>query len=128
MKAFKKVRIYIHDMLFLVTDGMFDIGEMVQATVDLVGTPPFDFEWQRSETIWDSNKKRYFKGDVLERHTVHNVEDHHYAINTSVEGVIEVSKQRTTESMYVLFNIESYIGGEIEGSLLPISTTAFVKF
>lgn len=115
-------------MLFLVTDGMFDIGEMVQATVDLVGTPPFDFEWQRSETIWDSNKKRYFKGDVLERHTVHNVEDHHYAINTSVEGVIEVSKQRTTESMYVLFNIESYIGGEIEGSLLPISTTAFVKF
>lgn len=89
-----------------VTDRIFDIGEMVQATVDLVGTPPFDFEWQRSETIWDSNKKRYFKGDVLERHTVHNVEDHHYAINTSVEGVIEVSTQRITESMYALSNID----------------------
>ncbi|KAI9311595.1 hypothetical protein BX666DRAFT_1996701 [Dichotomocladium elegans] len=65
-------------------------GEMVQATVDLIGTPPFDFEWQRSEAIWDSSKKRFFKGEVLESHSVHNVEGHRYAINTSVEGIIEV--------------------------------------
>ncbi|KAI8146224.1 hypothetical protein BJV82DRAFT_600953 [Fennellomyces sp. T-0311] len=67
-------------------------GEMVQATVDLEGVPPFDFEWQRSEAIWDNNKKRYFRGNVLESHTVHNVEGHHYSINTSTEGIIEVTR------------------------------------
>ncbi|KAI9491678.1 hypothetical protein BDB00DRAFT_831699 [Zychaea mexicana] len=67
-------------------------GDMVQANVDLVGVPPFDFEWQRSEAIWDSNKKRFFKGNVLESHTVHNVEGHRYSINTSTEGIIEVTR------------------------------------
>lgn len=67
----------------------------MQAVVDLIGTPPFDFEWQRSEAIWDSHKKRFFKGAVLESHTVHNVYEHRYYINTSTEGIIEVSKVQT---------------------------------
>ncbi|ORY99344.1 hypothetical protein BCR43DRAFT_489127 [Syncephalastrum racemosum] len=65
-------------------------GDMVQAIVDLVGTPPFDFEWQRSDAIWDTHQNRYYKGAVLETHTVHNVEGHRYYINTSMEGIIEV--------------------------------------
>ncbi|KAI7857423.1 hypothetical protein BDC45DRAFT_459107 [Circinella umbellata] len=67
-------------------------GDMVQAVVDLVGVPPFDFEWQRSEAIWDTHRKRYFKGSVIESHTVHNVEGHQYRINTSTEGIIEVTR------------------------------------
>ncbi|KAF7728475.1 hypothetical protein EC973_006028 [Apophysomyces ossiformis] len=65
-------------------------GDMVQAVVDLIGTPPFDFEWQRSELIWDQQNKRHFKGRVLESHVVQGVEGHRYYINTSTEGVIEV--------------------------------------
>ncbi|KAG0181849.1 hypothetical protein DFQ28_005079 [Apophysomyces sp. BC1034] len=65
-------------------------GDMVQAVVDLVGTPPFDFEWQRSELIWDQQNKRHFKGRVLENHVVQGVDGHRYYINTSTEGVIEV--------------------------------------
>ncbi|KAI9250213.1 hypothetical protein BDA99DRAFT_564180 [Phascolomyces articulosus] len=67
-------------------------GDMVQAVVDLVGVPPFDFEWQRSEAIWDGHRKRFFKGSVIESHTVHNVEGHQYSINTSTEGIIEVTR------------------------------------
>jgi nucleoporin POM152 len=66
-------------------------GDMVQAVVDLVGTPPFDFEWQRSELIWDYAKKHHYKGRVLESHVVHGVQEHRYLINTSIEGIIEVS-------------------------------------
>ncbi|KAI8337024.1 hypothetical protein BC941DRAFT_513687 [Chlamydoabsidia padenii] len=65
-------------------------GDIVQAVVDLVGTPPFDFEWQRSQLIWDYAKKRHYKGRILESHVVHGVYDHQYLINTSIEGVIEV--------------------------------------
>ncbi|ORZ14614.1 hypothetical protein BCR42DRAFT_417294 [Absidia repens] len=65
-------------------------GDMVQAVVDLVGTPPFDFEWKRSELIWDHAKKHHRKGRILESHVVHGVNDYQYLINTSVEGVIEV--------------------------------------
>lgn len=95
MKASVKVMrffsILLGMMIILLIPGNA-IGEMVQAVVDLQGTPPFDFEWQRSEAIWDHSQKRYFKGIVLETHTVHNVEDHRYYINTSKEGVIEVRK------------------------------------
>ncbi|KAG0797154.1 hypothetical protein G6F22_004612 [Rhizopus arrhizus] len=65
-------------------------GDMVQAVVDLIGTPPFDFEWRRSELIWDQSKKRHYKGKVLESHLVYDVQEHQYHINTSVEGIIEV--------------------------------------
>lgn len=65
-------------------------GDTVQAVVDFVGTPPFDFEWRRSRLIWDNANKRHYKGEVLESHTVYNVLEHRYYINTSVEGVIEV--------------------------------------
>ncbi|KAI7879844.1 uncharacterized protein EV154DRAFT_450858 [Mucor mucedo] len=65
-------------------------GDMVQAVVDLVGTPPFNFEWRRRRLIWDTANKRHYKGEVLERHTVYNVAEHRYFINTSVEGIIEI--------------------------------------
>ncbi|CEI90593.1 hypothetical protein RMCBS344292_04914 [Rhizopus microsporus] len=65
-------------------------GDMVQAVVDLIGTPPFDFEWRRSELIWDEQRKRHFKGKALESHLVYDVQEHQYVINTSVEGIIEV--------------------------------------
>ncbi|KAI9267839.1 hypothetical protein BY458DRAFT_556205 [Sporodiniella umbellata] len=66
-------------------------GDMVQAVVDLIGTPPFEFEWRRSELIWDATNKRHYKGKVLESHMVYNVQEHQYFINTSVEGVIEIA-------------------------------------
>ncbi|KAI8880506.1 hypothetical protein K501DRAFT_191122 [Backusella circina FSU 941] len=65
-------------------------GDMVQAVIDLVGTPPFDFDWQRSELKWDNAKGRYYKGSVVESHSVYGVEGHRYVIDTSTEGVIEV--------------------------------------
>ncbi|KAI8973029.1 hypothetical protein BDB01DRAFT_749580 [Pilobolus umbonatus] len=65
-------------------------GDMVQAEVDLIGTPPFDFEWRRSELVWDTQHNRHYKGSVLESHAVYNVQEHKYYINTSVEGIIEV--------------------------------------
>lgn len=71
---------------------MIYVGDMVQAVVDLVGTPPFDFEWRRSRLVWDHDKKSYRKGEVLESHNVYGVQEHRYLINTSVEGVIEVRK------------------------------------
>lgn len=76
---------------------------MVQAVVDLIGTPPFDFEWRRSELIWDEQRKRHFKGKVLESHLVYDVQEHQYVINTSVEGIIEVSFFFEFESTYSLF-------------------------
>ncbi|KAL0073492.1 hypothetical protein F4703DRAFT_1947459 [Phycomyces blakesleeanus] len=66
-------------------------GDMVQAVVDLVGTPPFNFEWQRSELIWNIKTNKHHKGRVLEKHYVENVEDYRYYINTSTEGIIEIT-------------------------------------
>ncbi|KAI7906649.1 uncharacterized protein BX663DRAFT_483356 [Cokeromyces recurvatus] len=65
-------------------------GDMVQATVDLVGTPPFNFEWRRSRLVWDHVNKRHYKGEVLESHIVTGILEHQYLINTSVEGIIEI--------------------------------------
>ncbi|OBZ91822.1 hypothetical protein A0J61_00138 [Choanephora cucurbitarum] len=65
-------------------------GDMVQAVVDLVGTPPFDFEWRRSRLIWDHKNNRHYKGEVLESHVVTGIQEHRYYINTSVEGIIEI--------------------------------------
>ncbi|KAI9025011.1 hypothetical protein CLU79DRAFT_745847 [Phycomyces nitens] len=66
-------------------------GDTAQAVIDLVGTPPFEFKWQRSELIWDKDKKQHHKGNVLETHMVQGVEDKRYYINTAVEGIIEVT-------------------------------------
>ncbi|ORX58777.1 hypothetical protein DM01DRAFT_1282670 [Hesseltinella vesiculosa] len=79
----------------LVSDGKdllenIQEGEVVQAVVKLHGTPPFDFEWQRSELIFDHAKKHHYKGNVLESHVVHGVQEHEYHISTSTEGIIEV--------------------------------------
>lgn len=92
----KQLTSVIHQVPSSLVSGGHDIiesiqdGDMVQAVVDLVGTPPFDFEWKRSELIWDYAKKHHYKGRVLESHVVHGVTDHQYLINTSIEGVIEV--------------------------------------
>ncbi|KAI9013365.1 hypothetical protein CLU79DRAFT_890506 [Phycomyces nitens] len=66
-------------------------GDMVQAVVDFVGTPPFNFEWQRSELIWDTKTSKHHKGRVLEKHSVQDIEDYRYYINTSTEGIIEIT-------------------------------------
>lgn len=67
------------------------IGDTGQAVVDLIGTPPFDFEWRRYELVWDSKHKRHSKGKVLESHMVHGIESHRYYISTSQAGTIEVT-------------------------------------
>ncbi|KAI8098635.1 uncharacterized protein BX664DRAFT_319225 [Halteromyces radiatus] len=92
----KQLRSEIHQVPSSLVSGGHDIiesiqdGDMVQAVVDLVGTPPFDFEWQRSELVWDHARKHHYKGRVLESHVVHGVNEYQYHINTSIEGVIEV--------------------------------------
>ncbi|KAI8344547.1 hypothetical protein BC941DRAFT_387222 [Chlamydoabsidia padenii] len=92
----KRLTSEIHPVPSSLVSGGQDIieniqeGDMVQAVVDLIGTPPFDFEWQRSELIWDHAKKHHYKGRVLESHVVHGVQEHKYFINTSIEGIIEV--------------------------------------
>ncbi|ORZ08960.1 hypothetical protein BCR42DRAFT_382174 [Absidia repens] len=92
----KQLTSEIHQLPSSLVSGGQDIieniqdGDMVQATVDLIGTPPFDFEWQRSELIWDHAKKHHYKGKVLENHVVHGVNEYQYHINTSIEGIIEV--------------------------------------
>ena len=58
--------------------------------MDLIGTPPFDFEWRRYELVWDSRHKRHSKGKVLESQMVHGIESHRYYITTSEAGTIEV--------------------------------------
>ncbi|GAA5817575.1 hypothetical protein MFLAVUS_011123 [Mucor flavus] len=87
---------FIHEVPSSIVSGGKEIienireGDMVQAVVDLVGTPPFDFEWRRSRLIWDQSNRRHYKGETLESHMVYNVTEHRYLINTSVEGIIEV--------------------------------------
>lgn len=65
-------------------------GDMVDVTIDLMGTPPFDFEWRRFQLIWDDRTKQHFKGAVLESHQVQHVTGHQYIIRTSTEGIIEL--------------------------------------
>lgn len=95
----KDVSRFIHEVPSSIVSGGKEIieniheGDMVQAVVDLVGTPPFDFEWRRSRLIWDKTNQRHYKGEVLESHMVYGVQEHRYYINTSVEGVIEVRKR-----------------------------------
>lgn len=66
------------------------IGDMVDVTIDLFGTPPFDFEWRRYKLVWDDRTKQHHKGAVLESHNVYNQKDSQYIIRTSTEGIIEV--------------------------------------
>ncbi|KAL0090267.1 hypothetical protein J3Q64DRAFT_1656608 [Phycomyces blakesleeanus] len=66
-------------------------GDTAQAVIDLVGTPPFEFKWQRSELVWNKDKNHHYKGNVLETHLVQDVQDNRYYINTAVEGIIEVT-------------------------------------
>ncbi|KAI8060399.1 uncharacterized protein B0P05DRAFT_557984 [Gilbertella persicaria] len=92
----KQLSKQIHPIPSSIISGGKDIieniheGDMVQAIVDFVGTPPFDFEWRRSRLIWDNKNNRHYKGEVLESHIVTGVQEHRYSINTSVEGIIEI--------------------------------------
>lgn len=63
---------------------------MVDVTIDLIGTPPFDFEWRRYKLIWDERTSQHHKGAILESHNVYNQKEHQYVIRTSTEGIIEV--------------------------------------
>ncbi|CAO3696453.1 unnamed protein product [Umbelopsis ramanniana] len=75
-------------------------GDSGQAVVDLIGTPPFDFEWRRYELVWDSKHKRHSKGKVLESHMVHGIESHRYYISTSQAGTIEVVSVKDRHCQY----------------------------
>ncbi|KAI7868786.1 hypothetical protein BDF14DRAFT_1790894 [Spinellus fusiger] len=93
----KEMTKIVHEIPTSLVSGGKDIienireGDMVQAVVDLVGTPPFSFVWQRSEVVWDTKRKRHFKGKVLESHSVQDIEEYQYLINTSTEGIIEIT-------------------------------------
>ncbi|OAD78886.1 hypothetical protein PHYBLDRAFT_140941 [Phycomyces blakesleeanus NRRL 1555(-)] len=75
-------------------------GDMVQAVVDLVGIPPFSFEWQRSELIWNIKTSTHHKDRVLEKRYVENVEDYCYYINTFTEGIIETTSSKDCFCQY----------------------------
>ncbi|RUS31618.1 hypothetical protein BC938DRAFT_477446 [Jimgerdemannia flammicorona] len=96
-KSFPKdVSKIIHDLPTAIVSGGMEIieniheGDMSEAIVDLIGTPPFEFEWVRSEAIYDLKKKIHRKGRILETHVITNVMKHKYSIFTSQEGTIEV--------------------------------------
>ncbi|KAJ2352845.1 hypothetical protein GGF43_003651, partial [Coemansia sp. RSA 2618] len=57
-------------------------GDMVDIHLDLVGTPPFSFTWQR-RGIADAK--------VLESHTVKDLSAFEYTISTASEGTFEVT-------------------------------------
>ncbi|KAL9555078.1 hypothetical protein MBANPS3_002531 [Mucor bainieri] len=75
-------------------------GEMVDVTVDLIGTPPFDFEWRRYKLIWDDRTQQHHKGAVLESHNVYNQKEHQYIIRTSTEGIIELASIKDRYCQY----------------------------
>jgi nucleoporin POM152 len=109
----KDVSRYIHEVPSSIVSGGKEIienireGDTVQAVVELVGTPPFEFEWRRSRLIWDQNNKRHYKGEVLESHMVYGVEEHRYYINTSVEGIIEVRWKKKYHFLRIFFEYSS---------------------
>ncbi|KAJ2768873.1 hypothetical protein IWQ57_003349, partial [Coemansia nantahalensis] len=63
-------------------------GDKVEIRMDLVGTPPFTFTWQR-RSIADASGGG--GGKVLESHTVKDLDGYTYAISTSSEGTFEVT-------------------------------------
>ncbi|KAG1082977.1 hypothetical protein G6F42_022374 [Rhizopus arrhizus] len=75
-------------------------GDMVDVTIDLIGTPPFDFEWRRYKLVWDDRNKQHYKGAVLESHNVYNQKEHQYIIRTSTEGIIELASIKDRYCQY----------------------------
>ncbi|KAJ1813013.1 hypothetical protein LPJ56_005308, partial [Coemansia sp. RSA 2599] len=65
-------------------------GDMVDIRLDLVGTPPFTFTWQRRSLAADGAASAN-GGKVLESHTVKNFDGFSYTISTSSEGTFEVT-------------------------------------
>ncbi|KAJ2782641.1 hypothetical protein H4R18_002161 [Coemansia javaensis] len=80
----------VHDIPSVRVSGGKDVyqdileGDKVDITMDLVGTPPFTFTWQRRGIGAGAAK-------VLESHTVKDLDAHRYTISTSSEGVFEVT-------------------------------------
>ncbi|CEP16331.1 hypothetical protein [Parasitella parasitica] len=75
-------------------------GEMVDVTIDLIGTAPFDFEWRRYKLERDSRNNKYYKGVVLESHNVYGVKENKYLIHTSTEGIIELASIKDRYCQY----------------------------
>ncbi|KAJ2856746.1 hypothetical protein J3B02_001426 [Coemansia erecta] len=65
-------------------------GDMVDIRLDLVGTPPFTFTWQRRSLAADGAGSAG-GGKVLESHTVKDFDGFSYIISTSSEGTFEVT-------------------------------------
>ncbi|KAJ1668646.1 hypothetical protein EV178_000322 [Coemansia sp. RSA 1646] len=84
----------VHDIPRVRVSGGKDVyqdileGDTGNIRLDLAGTPPFTFTWQRRSLEHGGHDG---KGKVLESHTVKDLNDHAYTINTSSEGTFEVT-------------------------------------
>ncbi|KAI8326336.1 hypothetical protein GQ54DRAFT_321350 [Martensiomyces pterosporus] len=83
----------VHDIPRVLVSGGKDVyqdileGDMVEIRMDLVGTPPFTFTWQRRGLDYESGGA----GKVLESHTVKDLDAFSYTITASSEGTFEVT-------------------------------------
>ncbi|KAJ1966407.1 hypothetical protein GGI12_000117 [Dipsacomyces acuminosporus] len=83
----------VHDIPRVLVSGGKDVyqdileGDMVEIRMDLVGTPPFTFTWQRRGLSHGSGSG----GKVLESHTVKDLDAFSYTITASSEGTFEVT-------------------------------------
>ncbi|KAJ2715306.1 hypothetical protein H4R19_001271, partial [Coemansia spiralis] len=82
----------VHDIPTVRVSGGKDVyqdileGDKVEIQMDLVGSPPFTFTWQRRSIDGAGGS-----GKVLESHTVKDLDRYTYAISTSSEGTFEVT-------------------------------------
>ncbi|KAJ2079875.1 hypothetical protein H4R24_003474 [Coemansia sp. RSA 988] len=83
----------VHDIPRVRVSGGKDVhqdileGDLVDIKMDLVGTPPFTFTWQRRSFGGGPGSS----GKILESHTVKDLDSHAYTISTSSEGTFEVT-------------------------------------
>ncbi|KAJ2400967.1 hypothetical protein GGI23_001702 [Coemansia sp. RSA 2559] len=83
----------VHDIPRVRVSGGKDVsqdileGDTGDIRLDLAGTPPFTFTWQRRSLEHGGYDG---KGKVLESHTVKDLNDHSYTIRTSSGGTFEV--------------------------------------
>ncbi|KAI9503666.1 hypothetical protein BX070DRAFT_138672 [Coemansia spiralis] len=84
----------VHDIPRVRVSGGKDVyqdileGDTGSIRMDLTGTPPFTFTWQRRSL---DHRGPDGKGKVLESHTVKDLNDYTYTINTASEGTFEVT-------------------------------------
>ncbi|KAJ2595024.1 hypothetical protein GGF39_003991 [Coemansia sp. RSA 1721] len=93
---FNNLSYTVHDIPRVRVSGGKDVyqdileGDMVDIRLDLVGTPPFTFTWQRRGLAADGTASSA-GGKVLESHTVKDFDGFSYTISTSSEGTFEVT-------------------------------------